>query len=239
MGFVYLSTCISILVSVPFMFYKHNLVSRFQTTTYLYGISAYVITIIIKLGLMATFLPDQETEEKITISFKIISAIMLFIIELLDFIGMYWLIKFLKINERGTPLLAFSWGSSESFFSKFLILWIGTLKTQFDWKFLLLAISSNIKFILYSLLAPICWCMSKYKISPKILKPIFWWIVAYVSIPFLDHLSKGFLGSISEWVSLFFQSILTFYLWKQSSIILKLQSKFETTNENLKKAEKF
>ena len=125
---------------------KRNQVGAFASL--LIGGSGYLVTQLVKLILLATFVPETEVLKIGEVN--VIQEVLKMIIGVVDVIGFFWVLKTSKSSKElkviGTSL---GWSTTENLFTKFLPLFIGARELEFSWKHTLLSFCGNLAIVLF------------------------------------------------------------------------------------------
>jgi len=191
MTLLYFGNCIAITFGVPALYYYYNQLSENDKSyeACIYGLVAYILTQLVKMMLIATFVPINELE---TESFVLTEEISKFLIgSIIEVVGVSVILYYVK----GKKILAvgLGWAVAESLTSKIIPMWIGARVSEFDWTYLLMALDSNINLIIQVAFVTFVALRQKERITPL----VWFCIILHLIFPVVQNFLKqeaGFEG---------------------------------------------
>ncbi|KAJ3449123.1 transmembrane protein [Anaeramoeba flamelloides] len=237
MSFFYLFAVLAVLLVTPFIYFRISTKTQSKKkTSILYGVVAYLLTTLLKMILMATFLPDSDQEEAdFTAQFEPVSALITIVVSSLDALGCFLALRACSGHSEVRIFgVSFAWSSAESILSFFFVSWIGCLKPEFNWVYMQNALGSNINLLKQIAFTHIIWILWKGKFQNPDKRNIFIWLSAFFIAPELFNLFQVFLNQYSffGWVLLVLKFAVAYGLFITSK---KFYQSFEVLNSNKKK----
>lgn len=122
---------------------------------------------------MATFLPPETTTSTSSTTLfthiDLIQEIVKTIITGLDIIGIYFVLS-KAIGDKDVKILgvALGWSLGENLLSRLAPLWMGARGLEFEWKYIQMALLSNINMVFYIAFVTLIYLYSKKSIDERI-----------------------------------------------------------------------
>jgi len=211
MTFFHFINCAVLTFSPYFIVYQAKLLEYRQLTTCLYVSLAYVATQLIKLILLATFVPPSEANV-----FDLVHELMKAVIGISDIIGTYLIFSVGSTAPRDVRILALAlgWAAAESVMVRLAPLWINARGLEFSWSHIHIAIEANINIVVYVGFATLVWLWRKEK---SLSFPVHSGLFLFSIFPILSSyfkLEHSFDGWQLLGLNVVYASVLAFIAWK-------------------------
>nr|CAG4645790.1 EOG090X0CTK [Lynceus sp. MCZ IZ 141354] len=158
---------------------------------------AYALTQLIKMLLLATFFPTMDGSVDTSINF--VSDILKCTVDLIDLAGLHLIMSRIAGKSHIKILTAgIGWAGAELVLSRVIVLWVGARGTEFDWKYVVESLDSNIALIHFMSTAALVWLFSRNDLPTQFLPAVVILLAAscYKSV-ICDVFS--WLGTLSTW----------------------------------------
>ncbi|VDN60276.1 unnamed protein product [Dracunculus medinensis] len=162
MTFFHFVNCIALAYSPYFIAYKYTGLSEYSSIwKCAYAALVYFLTQLVKMLVLATFFPASDGE-----TFEILPELMKSSADIFDVIGLHLVIMNLIAGKSEIRFLAtgIGWAFAHSVASRLVGFWVGARATAFHWKFIQMALESNIDLIFYIALV---WLFSRNDLKSK------------------------------------------------------------------------
>jgi hypothetical protein len=167
---------------------------------------------------MATFLPSETTTTTTSSTttlythIDLIQEIVKTIIASLDIIGIYLILN-RAVGDKEIKILGIGlgWSLGENILSRLAPLWMGARGLEFEWKYIQMAILSNINMLFYISLVTLVFLYSRKIIDELTKRNIRYQMVLFISFPLITEVVKRFFGIHNSWTILFIHTGLTIF----------------------------
>ncbi|XP_063716130.1 BOS complex subunit TMEM147-like [Symsagittifera roscoffensis] len=212
MTFFHLLNCAAV-TSAPFVItYKCTVLSEYSSFWKCVQAGAfYVITQLLKLLILATFFPASTGDPMMpATTIGGVLNIARATVDLLDLVGLYFAMEQLgggkgeiKFMVAGT-----GWAAAEVILGKFIHLWFGARGIEFDWKYMLLCLDSNLILLQHIATATFIWMWARQHLSSRVTSFVSMALLMTSYKPLiLEHL-KVIVG-YNDWMGLIMNGVMT------------------------------
>jgi len=168
MAFFYLVNCFLLAIAPHVVVYKCSGLTEFGVFWKCIQVGlGYMVTQLVKMVFLATFFPSVHFESSIeTGQTELKGSSLDFLrtsVDLMDLLGLYLIMTYL-IRHRGQMTFLYvgmSWASADLVATKFVTIWLGARKTEFDWSTLILCLHANLDLVYFLTSALLMWLFMK------------------------------------------------------------------------------
>eukprot|EP01080_Neovahlkampfia_damariscottae_P007192 gene7192-11508_t len=214
MTYAHFLVCVTLTLLPPWVVYKSKLGEYSVAPNVGMSAMAHALTQLVKIFLMATFIGPSSGE-----TFDLSQEILKTIISSIDIIGIYLILNAKALQgDKDIKILSvgLGWNYGEVITSKLLPLWIGATQLEFSWKFIQMAILSNINMILYVSFSCLVFVYSRKQVETSTKTLITFSLLFFISLNlihgFFDHFK------IDTWIVLIAQLFFSIILYFLSNI---------------------
>jgi len=171
MTFLHFLNCALLTLAPNFVVFKATKLSEFRALAVCsWGVLAYIATQLVKMILLATFMPLSELSGA---SFDYTQEIPKSIFNFIDIMGVHFVINYISGCEGDLRILGvgLGWASAESIMMRVAPLWIGARSLEFDWSFVQIAVEANVSLLVNISFVALVWLWSRKKLD-KTLQPV-------------------------------------------------------------------
>ncbi|CAK9304994.1 unnamed protein product [Gordionus sp. m RMFG-2023] len=174
MTFFYFANCIALAYVPYFLTYKISGLSEYRGFwKCIQAGVAYILTQLIKMLIIATFLPSIEYSTSNKTEFDIKQEIIKCSIDIADFLGMYMIMSKISIKgEYKFLCTSIGWAQAELIMTRALPFWLGAKGIEFDWKYIQMSLESNINLLQAISIAMLIWLAMRNKDRVAVLSVI-------------------------------------------------------------------
>jgi len=168
---------------------------------------AYFVTQLAKLLVLATFFPAHEHEgERFDFTGDALKAT----VDLMDIIGLYLVISKGLSGKGEARFLAggLGWATADLVATRLLPFWVGARGIEFDWKYLQMALESNINLINFMAVATLVWLWSRADLNASIY-PVISAILVFSAYRQLLFSILFHVFSLASWLLLVVKAVIT------------------------------
>nr|XP_002131375.1 transmembrane protein 147-like [Ciona intestinalis] len=169
MTFVHFINCVALAYSPYVVTYKTSILSEYNTLMDIgFAGMIYMVTQLIKMLALATFFPSLDYN--LSSNLNIVGEVLKSAVDIGDLCGLYYIItKTVGKPELKVLVTSIGWGGAQVLFSYFLSFWVGARSVEFDWKYIQMALDSNITLIHILAMSSLVWMWSRNDINRSIL----------------------------------------------------------------------
>lgn len=208
MTLFHFGNCLALSIGPYFLLYKSSGLSEYQSVWKLAKAgSAYFLTQLCKMLILATFFPMSETTSQQQMD--ILGEFMKSTMDLSDLLGLHLLM--MKIPGRGEMkvlIAGLGWATAEYLTTKLIPLWVGARAIEFNWIHTQLSFDANISLVMYLSIAALIWLWSRTDLQ-KIYTPIVLTLLMLSSYRPLVLEIVSYMFALSSWNLLIFKAIYT------------------------------
>lgn len=179
MTFTYFLNCVALAVAPYVIAYRHWSLAEygaFRKCSQAAG--GFIGTFLVKMLVLATCFPSDDDAarasppgftpallslETLAIANALAFQVLRYLVEVIDLVGLLLILNRIGIRGSAQKFLtcAIGWGVAEIFILRLASLWIGARASEFDWKYLLLAVDANINLIRIVSLSALVWMLRR------------------------------------------------------------------------------
>ncbi|VDN81910.1 seven transmembrane domain protein, putative [Brugia malayi] len=159
MTFLHFLNCIALSYAPYFIAYKYSGLSEYCSIwKCAHAALAYFLTQLCKMLVLATFFPASDIN-----GFDLIPELMKASADIFDVMGLHAVIFYLMAGKSEIRFLAvgLGWAFAHSVASRLVGFWVGARATAFHWKYIQMALNSNIDLIFYVAMAALVWLFTR------------------------------------------------------------------------------
>lgn len=209
MTFVHFLNCMALAYAPYVVTYKSSVLSEYNALfKCIFAGMVYMFTQLAKMMVLATFFPSLDSTDGTNVFNEVLKTT----VDLADILGMYFIInRTIGKPELKVMIATMGWGGAQAIFSNLFSFWFGARSQEFDWKYIQLALNSNITLIHVMSMAALVWISTRTDLNQN-LKPL---VTIFLGLcVFRDMLVQMLVQSLmlSQWFSLLFKGIATAFL---------------------------
>lgn len=212
MTFVHFVNCMALAYAPYVVTYKSSVLSEYNAFfKCVFAGLIYMCTQLAKMMTLATFFPSFETST-ISGSPDVFNEAIKTLVDFADVVGIYFVIN----RTIGKPELkiltaAIGWGGAQALFSNIFSFWFGARSQEFDWKYIQLALNSNITLVHIMCMAALTWIWTRTDLKSNLRPFVTFFLVVCV---YRDMLVQSMVHSLmlTPWFSLLFKAIATLFV---------------------------
>uniref|UniRef100_A0A0M3ILK9 BOS complex subunit TMEM147 n=2 Tax=Ascaris TaxID=6251 RepID=A0A0M3ILK9_ASCLU len=206
MTFFHFVNCIALAYAPFFIAYKYSGLSEYSSVwRCAQAALVYFLTQLGKMLVLATFFPASDAE-----GFDLIPEVMKSSADIFDIIGLHVVIAYLMAGKSEVRFLAagLGWAFAHSVASRLVGFWVGARATAFHWRFIQMALESNIDLIFYIAMAALVWLFSRNDLQAGMKRIVVILLSFCVFHIFIYQAGMVYLG-LRSWMLLFVKASLT------------------------------
>jgi BOS complex subunit TMEM147 len=211
----------SLLTYAPFgVVYKSSRLSDYQSLKLaLWACAGYVATQLLKLFLLATFVPASGDDEAAggggatAIEFSVLVEFMKALVSVTEMVGMTLTLRYGQKFEPKMRVLAaaLGWAFADAVLSKLLPLFISARQAEFSWENVQMALASNVSMLWFWALAGYTFLLQRRTQSASMRTSVLVALAVMLLAPALRSFLKHALGT-SEWLVLAYDAVVSLAL---------------------------
>eukprot|EP00274_Cyanoptyche_gloeocystis_P002839 CAMPEP_0196660506 /NCGR_PEP_ID=MMETSP1086-20130531/40120_1 /TAXON_ID=77921 /ORGANISM="Cyanoptyche gloeocystis , Strain SAG4.97" /LENGTH=354 /DNA_ID=CAMNT_0041994949 /DNA_START=37 /DNA_END=1098 /DNA_ORIENTATION=+ len=205
MNLLQLIYCGLITYGPSFIVYRSTKLLEFNGLSLcIYSGLGYGVTQVVKMILLATFLPTSESE-----MFDFSQELLKALVGIIDIIGLHYVLKWSRGSDRIVKILGvgLGWGTAESILFRLAPVWLGAKGMEFDWSVIYTSIEANISLLGTIGLTTMVWLWGLWRrknLSPSVFPLVLAALLAHLLFPLLVSVVKAKLA-IPAWSVLLLQ----------------------------------
>uniref|UniRef100_A0A915PIM1 BOS complex subunit TMEM147 n=1 Tax=Setaria digitata TaxID=48799 RepID=A0A915PIM1_9BILA len=159
MTFLHFVNCVALSYAPYFIAYRYSGLSEYCSIwKCAHAAVAYFLTQLCKMLVLATFFPASDAS-----GFDMIPELMKASADIFDVMGLHAVIVYLMAGKSEIRFLAvgLGWAFAHSVASRMVGFWVGARATAFHWKYIQMALNSNIDLVFYIAMAALVWLFTR------------------------------------------------------------------------------
>ncbi|KHN87842.1 Transmembrane protein [Toxocara canis] len=206
MTFFHFVNCIALAYAPFFIAYKYSGLSEYSSVwRCAQAALVYFLTQLGKMLVLATFFPASDGE-----GFDLVPELMKSSADIFDVIGLHVVITYLMAGKSEVRFLAagLGWAFAHSVASRMVGFWVGARATAFHWKFIQMALESNIDLVFYIAMPALVWLFSRNDLHAGMKRVVIVLLTFCVFHVFVYQAGVVYLG-LRSWLLLSVKAALT------------------------------
>ena len=128
---------------------------------------AYLLTQLVKLLVIATFLPTNEMEGQ---QYDVVNEALKSCMDVIDLLGLYAVMTYALVGKGEIRLTtaALGWAAADALATRLVPFWVGARGIGFDWRYTLLAVECSVNLVHWTCAAAGVWLAARYTLTPTI-----------------------------------------------------------------------
>lgn len=170
MTFVHFLNCVALSYAPYVVVYKSSILSEYAALNrIIFAGLVYMGIQLCKMLLLATFFPPIESTSG---DFLFMPEFLKTSVDVIDLAGIYFLInRTVGKPELKVMIAGFGWASAEVLLSNLVPFWVGARGLEFDWKYTIMALDSNVSMVHILSMSALVWAYIRTDLN-KSLKPV-------------------------------------------------------------------
>ncbi|KAM3724295.1 BOS complex subunit [Dirofilaria immitis] len=159
MTFLHFVNCVTLSYAPYFIAYRYSGLSEYCSIwKCAHAALAYFLTQLCKMLVLATFFPASDAN-----GFDLVPELMKASADIFDVMGLHAVIVYLMAGKSEVRFLAvgLGWAFAHSVASRLVGFWAGARAMAFHWKYIQMALNSNIDLIFYVAMAALVWLFTR------------------------------------------------------------------------------
>lgn len=207
MTFVHFLNCVALAYAPYVVVYKSSILSEYNALNrIIFAGFIYMVTQLGKMLLLATFFPPMENASG---DFHFLAEFLKTMVDFIDLVGIYFLINgTVGKPELKVMITGFGWAVAEVVFSSIVPFWVGARGLEFDWKFIRMALDSNISLIHVLSISALVWASIRTDLNKNLMPFVTALLVTSVYRNFICELLASSIG-LSPWILLLLKACMS------------------------------
>eukprot|EP00298_Acanthocystis_sp_HF-20_P008856 c17945_g1_i1.p1 GENE.c17945_g1_i1~~c17945_g1_i1.p1 ORF type:complete len:223 (-),score=48.25 c17945_g1_i1:31-699(-) len=145
MTFFHFCNCVALAYIPPVLIFNSLIGESESAWRCSHASLGYIATQLVKMILMATFMNTGSSSN----GFDFIQELTTAIISGIDFMGLYFVLNYVKSSTKFSKylLVTLGWGQTDNILRNFVFFWNGARGKEFEWTFLFQAIKANLDMV--------------------------------------------------------------------------------------------
>jgi len=211
MTFVHFVNCMALAYAPYVVTYKSSVLSEYNA--FFKCISAgmiYMFVQLAKMMVLATFFPSLDSTG--SNGMNVLNEVLKTTVDLGDLVGLYIIInRTIGKPELKVMIATMGWGGAQAVFSNLFSFWFGARSQEFDWKYIQLAVDSNITLAHVMSMAALVWIWTRTDLNQNLYPLVSMSLVLCVFRDLIIQLLTQSLV-LSPWFTLLFKGISTVFM---------------------------
>ncbi|VDM96823.1 unnamed protein product [Thelazia callipaeda] len=206
MTFFHFVNCVVLSYAPYFIAYRYSGLSEYCSIwKCTYAVLAYLLTQLGKMLVLATFFPTSDFD-----GFDMIPEVMKASADIFDVMGLHTVIVYLMAGKSEVRFLTvgLGWAFAHSVATRLVGLWVGARATSFHWKYIQMALDSNIDLVFYIAMAALVWLFTRNDLRSGMRRVVVLLITLCVFHEFIEQACAIYLG-FRSWTLLGLKAALT------------------------------
>ncbi|CAG9535980.1 unnamed protein product [Cercopithifilaria johnstoni] len=199
MTFLHFVNCVALSYAPYFIAYRYSGLSEYCSIwKCAHAVLAYFLTQLCKMLILATFFPTSDAN-----GFDLIPELMKASADIFDVMGLHAVIVYLMAGKSEVRFLAvgLGWAFAHSVASRLVGFWVGARAMAFHWKYVQMALNSNIDLIFYVAMAALVWLFTRNDLRSGMRRIVALLIVLCVFREFIEQAGVVYLD-LRSWTLL-------------------------------------
>ncbi|VDK46950.1 unnamed protein product [Anisakis simplex] len=206
MTFFHLVNCVALAYAPFFIVYKYSGLSEYSSAwKCAQAALVYLLTQLGKMLVLATFFPASDVD-----GFDLVPELMKNSADIFDVIGLHVVITYLMAGKSEVRFLTagLGWAFAHSVASRLVGFWVGARATAFHWKFIQMALESNVDLVFYIAMSALVWLFSRNDLQAAMKRVVVLLLTFCVFHVFVYQAGMVYVG-LRSWLLLFVKAALT------------------------------